>query len=84
MAPHICSDPVTCVSHQSWRSFSSRDDVHIKFVESVRGLTRPLVLAVTEASVLGKRERWVEGMGFRGVFGRLSASGRLRGAGTLP
>jgi hypothetical protein len=38
-------------------------------------LTRLLVLVVIEASVFGRRERWAEGMGFSGVFGRLSARG---------
>jgi hypothetical protein len=79
MARHICSEPVTCVSHQSRRSLSSRDRVQVRFVESVRGLTRLLGLVVTEASVLGRRERCAEGMGFRGVFGRSLACGRLWG-----
>ena len=77
MAPQISCDPVTCVSHQSSRSFSSRDRVHVKFVESVKGFTRPLILAPGEASVLGSRERRVAGKGLSGVFGRSLASSRL-------
>lgn len=84
MAPQISCDPVTCVSHQSSRSFCSRDRVHVRFVESVSGLTRPLLFEVGEASVLGSRERWAVGMGLMGVFGRSVASDRLRDAWAFP
>jgi hypothetical protein len=57
------------VSHQSSRSFSSRDRVQVRFVES-----GALLFVVLEASVVGRRERWVAPMGLRGVFGRSLAS----------
>jgi hypothetical protein len=62
------------VSHQSPRSFSSRDRVHIRFVESSRVLTRALLFVVGEARFVGRRERWPAVMGLRGVFGRSLAS----------